>query len=187
MILREVLLEAAALERFMRATRAVNAAFDATRGEPDFIDGGQSIASSQQRLDAALRELETSERSLDAILARRARSLNHGANHLKLVFLTLVLLLGISSASSVMAAERYTEVWNPPEAQTVKGKSKAHGATQTAPNSKKKRKASTKQIADKAALEPQAAAVPRAKATAPKPSEPVIPRKIEPDGQVMRI
>jgi hypothetical protein len=63
--------EAAALERFMRATRAVHAAFDATRGEPDFIDGGQSIARSQERLDAALRELETSERTLDAILARR--------------------------------------------------------------------------------------------------------------------
>jgi hypothetical protein len=64
--------EAAALERFMRATRAVNAAFDATRSEPDFIDGGRSIARSLERLDAALRELETSERSLDAILSRSA-------------------------------------------------------------------------------------------------------------------
>jgi hypothetical protein len=68
---REVSLEAAALERFMRATRAVHAAFDATLGEPDFIDGGQSIARSQERLDAALHELETSERTLDAILSRR--------------------------------------------------------------------------------------------------------------------
>ncbi|KND56900.1 hypothetical protein BSCH_02450c [Candidatus Paraburkholderia schumanniana] len=65
-------LEAAALERFMRATRAVNAAFDATRGEPDFEEGGQSVARSLERLDVALRELETSERSLDAILSRRA-------------------------------------------------------------------------------------------------------------------
>jgi hypothetical protein len=64
-------LEAAALERFMRATRAVHAAFDATRGEPDF-GGGQSIARSLERLDAAFRELETSERSLDAILSRGA-------------------------------------------------------------------------------------------------------------------
>jgi hypothetical protein len=64
--------EAAALERFMRATRAVHAAFDATRGEPDLIGSGQTIARSLERLDAALRELETSERSLDAILSRHA-------------------------------------------------------------------------------------------------------------------
>ncbi|WP_244816833.1 hypothetical protein [Caballeronia sp. Lep1P3] len=72
MISRHVSLEAAALERFMRATRAVNAAFDATRGEPDFELGAQSVARSLERLDAALCELETSERSLDAILSRRA-------------------------------------------------------------------------------------------------------------------
>jgi len=73
MISRNDALEAAALERFMRATRAVNAAFDATRGEPDFVDGAQSVARSLQRLDAALCELETSERSLDAILSRSTR------------------------------------------------------------------------------------------------------------------
>lgn len=65
-------LEAAALERFMRATRAVNAAFDATRGEPDLNEGGKSVARSLERLDAALRELETSGQSLDAILSRSA-------------------------------------------------------------------------------------------------------------------
>jgi hypothetical protein len=64
--------EAVALERFMRATRAVNAAFDATRGEPGIEQDGLSVARSQQRLDAALRELETSEQTLDAILSRRA-------------------------------------------------------------------------------------------------------------------
>jgi hypothetical protein len=72
MIRRTESLEAAALERFMRATRAVNAAFDATRGEPHSEDDGRSVARSLERLDAALRELETSERSLDAILSRRA-------------------------------------------------------------------------------------------------------------------
>jgi hypothetical protein len=72
MIPRNDPLEAAALERFMRATRAVNAAFDATRGESDFIQDGQSVARSLERLDAALHELETSEQSLDAILSRRA-------------------------------------------------------------------------------------------------------------------
>jgi hypothetical protein len=106
---------------------------------------------------------------------------------LKLVFLTIMLMLGISSASAALAADRYTEVWNPPEAQAVKGKAKAHGNTQTA--SKKKRKSSTtvKQIADKAALTPQPDAAPRAKAASPKQTEPVIPRKIEPNGQVMRV
>ena len=64
--------EAAALERFMRATRAVNAAFDATRGEHGLEQDGQSVARSLERLDAALRELETSEQSLDAILSRGA-------------------------------------------------------------------------------------------------------------------
>lgn len=68
--------EATALERFMRATRAVSAAFDATRGEPDFSRGGKSVAHALKRLDAALQELETSERSLDAILSRAA-----GAGH----------------------------------------------------------------------------------------------------------
>jgi hypothetical protein len=72
MTLRNDAAEAAALERFMRATRAVHAAFDASRGEPDFIDGNRSIARSLDRLDAALLELETSERSLDAILSRSA-------------------------------------------------------------------------------------------------------------------
>ncbi|MDR5776007.1 hypothetical protein P9250_14575 [Caballeronia sp. LP006] len=65
-------LEAAALERFMRATRAVNAAFDATRVEPDDQQDGQFAARALDRLDAALLELDTSERSLDAILSRRA-------------------------------------------------------------------------------------------------------------------
>ena len=73
MISRNDSLEASALERFMRATRAVNAAFDATRGEPALEYGARSVARSQQRLDDALRELETSERSLDAILSRSAR------------------------------------------------------------------------------------------------------------------
>ncbi len=104
---------------------------------------------------------------------------------MKLVFLTMVLLLG---ASSVLAMERYTEVWNPPEAQgaqAAKSKTRSH-ATQIA--TKKKRKASTsvKQVADKASAEASGVA-PRAKSAMPKPSEPVIPRKIEPNGQVMRV
>jgi hypothetical protein len=105
---------------------------------------------------------------------------------LKPVFLTLALLLG---SSSVLAAEHYSEVWNPPEAQTVKGKTKSRTATSTASAAKKKRKSATsvKQVADKTAVDTQQTAVPRPKATAPRPTEPVIPRKIEPNGQVMRV
>jgi hypothetical protein len=106
---------------------------------------------------------------------------------LKPVFLTLALLLG---SSSVLAAEHYTEVWNPPEAQTVKGKTKSRTATSTASaTAKKKRKSATsvKQVADKAAVDSQQNAVPRPKAVAPRQTEPVIPRKIGPNGQVMRV
>lgn len=63
--------EAAALVRLVRATRAVSAAFDATRGEPEWR-GSNGVARVLSRLDAALLELETSERSLDAILSRAA-------------------------------------------------------------------------------------------------------------------
>jgi hypothetical protein len=63
-------LEAAALERFMRATRAVSAAFSATRAEPDCR--GESVARALQCLDSALLELDTSQRSLEAILSRAA-------------------------------------------------------------------------------------------------------------------
>ncbi|CAH2783794.1 MAG: hypothetical protein CBHOC_1646 [uncultured Caballeronia sp.] len=85
-----------------------------------------------------------------------------------------------------MAAKRYTEVWNPPEAQTVKGRSKPHAATQAAAKKKRKSATSVKQVADKAAMEPPSASV-HAKASSRKQTVPVIPRKIEPSGQVMRV
>jgi hypothetical protein len=62
--------EAAALVRYVRATRAVTAAFDATRSEPELGADGRAVALALQRLDSALLELETSQRSLDAILSR---------------------------------------------------------------------------------------------------------------------
>jgi hypothetical protein len=108
---------------------------------------------------------------------------------LKRVFITTVLLLGSLFASSAFAA--YTEVWNPPEAQSMK-KNKARSVTPTATKKKRKNATAVKQIADKAPADP--AIAPRAKAVQsqsqtqlPKPSEPVIPRKIEPNGLVMRV
>jgi hypothetical protein len=102
---------------------------------------------------------------------------------LKRVFLIVVLLIG---SSPLFAAERYTEVWNPPEAQAVKGKSKAHASTQAAAKKKHKSATTVKQVADKAAIEPPPAQA-RPKASSPRQTEPVIPRKIEPNGQVMRV
>jgi len=102
---------------------------------------------------------------------------------LKRVFLIVVLLVG---SSSLFAAERYMEVWNLPEAQSVKGKSKTHAAAQTAARKKHKSATSVKQVADKAAIE-QPSVAPRPKTASRKPAEPVIPRKIEPNGQVMRV
>jgi hypothetical protein len=62
--------EAAALARYVHATRAVSAAFNATRSEPELGVGGGMVAQALQRLDVALLELDTSQRSLDAILSR---------------------------------------------------------------------------------------------------------------------
>lgn len=103
---------------------------------------------------------------------------------MKRVFLIAVLLIG---SSSLFAAERYSEVWNPPEAQAVKGKTKPHASTQAAAKKKRKSAPPVKQVADKAAIEqPPASARPKASSSR-KQTEPVIPRKIEPNGQVMRV
>jgi type II secretory pathway component PulM len=106
-------------------------------------------------------------------------------NELKLAFLTMAFVLG---TSPVMAAQRYTEVWNPPEAksQSAKSKAKTHAASRTAAKKKARSVAAVKQIADKAAIEAPTVA-PRAKAASPRQTEPVIPRKIEPNGQVMQV
>jgi|SRR4051794_26228823 hypothetical protein len=104
-------------------------------------------------------------------------------NDLKLAFLTIAFVL---SSSPVAAATHYTEVWNPPEVHVVKGKNKAHGASRTAGKKKRKSATAVKQVADKASIDQPVAASPR-KGNSPKQTEPVIPRKIDPNGQVMRV
>jgi hypothetical protein len=69
---RKASLEADALERFIGAMRAAHSAFDATRSAPRIVPGGKPVARAIERLDAALFELDSSERTLDAILARGA-------------------------------------------------------------------------------------------------------------------
>ncbi|MDR5839233.1 hypothetical protein [Caballeronia sp. LZ034LL] len=98
----------------------------------------------------------------------------------------LLILLLVFGSSSLFAAERYTEVWNPPEAQAVKGKQKGHTGSQIAAKKKRKSATAVKQVADKAAIEAPVVTA-RPKASSPKQSEPMIPRKIEPNGQVMRV
>ncbi|MDR5856929.1 hypothetical protein P9239_04790 [Caballeronia sp. LZ062] len=104
---------------------------------------------------------------------------------MKLACLTIAFALG---TSPVLAAQRYTEVWNPPEvkSQSAKGKARTHTASRAAAKKKPRGTAAVKQIADKAAIE-QPAVTPRANAASTKQTEPVIPRKIEPNGQVMRV
>lgn len=109
-------------------------------------------------------------------------------NDLKLAFLTMAFVLGSSPA---VAATHYTEVWNPPEVHVVKGKNKAHGAsTRTVAKKKRKSASAVKQVADKAAIG-QSIAPPitptEGKTSSSKQKEPVIPRKIDPNGQVMRV
>ncbi|WP_250452907.1 hypothetical protein [Caballeronia sp. ATUFL_M2_KS44] len=107
---------------------------------------------------------------------------------MKLAFLTMAFVLGSSPA---VAATHYTEVWNPPEVHVVKGKNKAHGATaRTAAKKKRKSASAVKQVADKTAIGQSIAqpiTPPEGKASSSKQKEPVIPRKIDPNGQVMRV
>ncbi|SAL74549.1 hypothetical protein [Caballeronia telluris] len=107
---------------------------------------------------------------------------------MKPVFLTVLLL---TLSSSVLAAERYTEVWNPPEAQTVKGKAKTRGVVPVQAKKKHKNVTSVKKVADKTSVAQspsQAVPAPRVK-PAPRQVDPLmnLPRKIGPDGQVMRV
>lgn len=103
---------------------------------------------------------------------------------MKPVFLTICLLV---ASSTVLAAERYTEVWNPPEAQTTKARAKARNVVPVQAKKKHKNVTSVKKVADKTSVA-QPAAVPRVK-PAPRQAEPVmeLPRKIGPNGQVLRV
>lgn len=111
----------------------------------------------------------------------------------------LALLAGSLSAGSAaaMAAERYVEVWNPPESQLHTPKTKARSVVTA--QSKKKRKSgpAVKQVADRTTTPPPALTVApsaspsnagRAKA-APKSTDslPKLPPLIGPDGRVLRV
>ncbi|WP_235210694.1 DUF1328 domain-containing protein [Caballeronia sordidicola] len=100
--------------------------------------------------------------------------------------------LGFGSLAAA-AAERYVEVWNPPEAQMHKSKAKPHGVQSAQVKKKRKSGPAVKQVADKTNIAPPALttapAIPGHAKTAPKgpDSTPRLPPLIGPDGRVLRV
>lgn len=105
------------------------------------------------------------------------------------------MLAGFMSLSSVVAcaAERYVEVWNPPESQTHKAKPKTRNMVPVQAKKKRKSAPAVKQVADRTTVAPPAlstgsASGARARVT-PKPTDstPRLPPLIGPDGRVLRV
>lgn len=100
-------------------------------------------------------------------------------------FILPVALLGI--ASSAYAGERYVEVWNPPEAQTAPARPGARKKTGHQSAARKPSPTIAKKVTDPAANNAGAApAAPRVKVRPLDPNTD-IPRKIGPDGHVLRV
>ena len=94
---------------------------------------------------------------------------------------------------AAMAAERYVEVWNPPEAQTHKAKGKMRSVLPVQAKKKRKSGPAVKQVADRTTAAPPALSTGPSNAgrakVAPKPSDPTprLPPLIGPDGRVLRV
>jgi hypothetical protein len=109
-------------------------------------------------------------------------------------FVALTGVLALSSLTA-FAGERYTEVWNPPEAQTSKVKARAKVRNMVPVQTRKKHKGSVtvKKVVDKTTFAPSelSPAMSTAPGTPAKPkyAEPPLklPPLIGPDGQVMRV
>ncbi|WP_158935724.1 hypothetical protein [Burkholderia sp. S171] len=108
------------------------------------------------------------------------------------VLVVLAAFMGLGSLAAV-AAQRYVEVWNPPEAQMHKSKAKPRGVQSAQVKKKRKSGPAVKQVADKTNLAPpaltSAPANPGHAKTAPKgtDSTPRLPPLIGPDGRVLRV
>jgi hypothetical protein len=112
------------------------------------------------------------------------------------IFILPVALLSI--ASSAYAGERYVEVWNPPEARSAPARPAAQKKTGRKMSAKKPSQTIAKKVTDPAASTTSAtgaagatgatsaSASPRVKV---RPIDPNfdIPRKIGPDGHVLRV
>jgi hypothetical protein len=110
----------------------------------------------------------------------------------KVVLAVLAGSVGFGSIAAA-AAERYVEVWNPPEAQTHKAKSKPRGVLPVQAKKKRKSGPTVKQVADKTTAAPPALSAGPSNAgrakVAPKASDPTprLPPLIGPDGRVLRV
>jgi hypothetical protein len=103
---------------------------------------------------------------------------------LKPAFLIVLLLL---TSSTSFAAEHYTEVWNPPEAQMQKSRPKARTPVSLQARKKHKGVTTVKKVADRG-VSAQPAIVARGKTSQRQVSPATgLPRKIQPNGQVMRV
>jgi hypothetical protein len=111
----------------------------------------------------------------------------------------LALLAGSMSFGSIaaIAAERYVEVWNPPESQLHTPKTKTRSVVSAQAKKKRKSGPAVKQVADRTMTRSPALAVaPSASPSnagrskvAPKATDslPKLPPLIGPDGRVLRV
>jgi len=104
------------------------------------------------------------------------------------------------ASQAAWAGGHYTEVWNPPYAQTTKAKTRAHNLVPVQAKKKHKGGLTVKRIADKSTLAPPTLsaavpATPRGKAKSSAPNAPgtpgtpnmQLPPLIGPNGQVLRV
>jgi hypothetical protein len=109
-----------------------------------------------------------------------------------IVLAVLAGFMGLGSFAAA-AAERYVEVWNPPEAQMHKSKAKPRAVQSAQVKKKRKSGPAVKQVADKTNIAPPALtpapANPGHAKTAPggTDSTPRLPPLIGPDGRVLRV
>ncbi|TDN61099.1 hypothetical protein [Paraburkholderia sp. BL10I2N1] len=95
----------------------------------------------------------------------------------------------LSLASSAFAGERYVEVWNPPEARTVPARPGAQKKTGHKVAARKSPQTIAKKVTDPAAANTVRATPPASAPVKVRPLDPNtdIPRKIAPDGHVLRV
>lgn len=100
------------------------------------------------------------------------------------VLVTASLCMLSLAAHAGTAAQKYVEVWNPPESQLTKGKVKTRSAI-SVQGKKKHKNPAVKRVADKTTM-----AAPTRSRTEDKPSTkqtPLLPPLIGPDGRVLRV
>jgi hypothetical protein len=135
-----------------------------------------------------------------ALYSRALADIQTWSDYLRYIFnpistrFAFVALTGVLALSSLtaFAGERYTEVWNPPEAQTSKAKARTKVRNMVPVQARKKHKSGVtmKNVVDKTTFAPPELSPAMSAAPAkPKYAEPPLklPPLIGPDGQIMRV